>query len=271
MSHARIEEVSDSDPEEMDPDEMDIEDVERELMSFDENHPAAAVTSASTASSSSKANESIVPPQARPQPSGPTKELLAERQRQREAIKKWQCLYPVYFDANRTREEGRRVKKDLAVENPLAREIWDAANSLGLQVAFEPEKTHPKDWANPGRVRVALKDAGSGTTIKNKHHLYIRVAEYLKQHPTTTESPLRLRLPGMPATAKPPPSPAVPKGWKLGSILPFHSAAVSGGGVSENIFKELMGSMGGDAEAAAPAVEQSAQKQKRPKQKIIRA
>lgn len=164
MSHARIEEVSDSDPEEMEIDDMNPEDIERELMAFDENHPAAARQPATRPAPA--ANASILPPQARPQPAGPTKEQLAERQRQRDAMKKWQCLYPVYFDANRTREEGRRVSKELAVENPLAREIWDAANSLGLQVAFEPEKTHPKDWANPGRVRVALKDAGK-STVKN--------------------------------------------------------------------------------------------------------
>lgn len=44
-----------------------------------------------------------------------------------------------------------------AVKNPLAREIVDACQGLGLEVVFEPGKMHPRDWANPGRVRVALK------------------------------------------------------------------------------------------------------------------
>ena len=41
--------------------------------------------------------------------------------------------------------------------NPLAREIVDACQGLGLDTVFEPGKTHPKDWANPGRVRVGLR------------------------------------------------------------------------------------------------------------------
>lgn len=75
-----------------------------------------------------------------------------------ELSKDWQCLYPVYFDASRSRVEGRRVGKKQAVHNPLAREIVDAVQALGLKVMFEPGKIHPKDWSNPGRVRVAVKE-----------------------------------------------------------------------------------------------------------------
>ena len=50
------------------------------------------------------------------------------------------------------------MSKKYAVENPLAREIVDACNMQGFQTVFEPTKTHPKDWANPGRVRVLLKE-----------------------------------------------------------------------------------------------------------------
>jgi signal recognition particle subunit SRP19 len=76
----------------------------------------------------------------------------------REIPKHFQCLYPVYFDKSRSRAEGRKVGTELAIENPLARDIVDAVQMLGLNVGFEPEKLHPKDWANPGRVRVMLKD-----------------------------------------------------------------------------------------------------------------
>lgn len=52
--------------------------------------------------------------------------------------------------------------KELAVRNPLAREMVDAVQALGLglSVVFEPGKTHPKDWSNPGRVRVLVKEGG---------------------------------------------------------------------------------------------------------------
>lgn len=40
-----------------------------------------------------------------------------------------------------------------------------------------------------------------------------------------------------------PPPPAAPRGWKIGKILPIHSPAYSGGGVSDNPFKEAMAEM----------------------------
>ncbi|KAL9100953.1 MAG: hypothetical protein Q9163_003738 [Psora crenata] len=150
------------------------------------------------------------------------------------------CLYPVYFDASRTRSEGRRVGKRQAVKNPLAREIIDALQPLGLKTVFEPGKTHPKDWANPGRVRVGLKEDNE---VKNKHHLYKIVSAYLQSHPTTAQSPLRLPIQGIPLPDGPIPPPAVPKGYKINEILPLHSPALSGGGVSENIMKDMLQEM----------------------------
>lgn len=49
----------------------------------------------------------------------------------------------------------------------------------------------------------------------------------------------------MPLPDKPIPPPAVPRGWKMGTILPLHSPALSGGGVSENIIKDMMQEMQG--------------------------
>jgi signal recognition particle subunit SRP19 len=81
--------------------------------------------------------------------------------------------------------------------------------------------------------------------LRPEHQLYTLVAQYLKSHPTTEEMPKRLRIAGMPLPDKPIPPPAVPKGWKMGSILPLHSPALSGGGVSDNFFKEMMQEMQG--------------------------
>lgn len=58
------------------------------------------------------------------------------------------------------------VGKELAVENPHAREIANACSRLGLETVFEPSKSHPKDWANPGRVKIKLK-GGQNKNIKN--------------------------------------------------------------------------------------------------------
>lgn len=48
------------------------------------------------------------------------------------------------------------------MQNPLAQDVVDACGKLGLNVVFEPGKTHPRDWANPGRARVELKEGGRG-------------------------------------------------------------------------------------------------------------
>ena len=98
-----------------------------------------------------------------------------------ERTKHYQCIYPVYFDSTRSREEGRRVKKEDAVPNPLAREIIDALSHIGnsmnipLQIVFEPHKGHPKDWGNPGRVRVLVKKDGKPVSnkIQNSESLFL--------------------------------------------------------------------------------------------------
>lgn len=192
-------------------------------------------------------------------PQAPNAQNLAAQRAQKEAIKSYHSLYPVYFDASRTRAEGRRVSSKLAVKNPLGREIVDAVSSIlgGVtRIAFEPDKLHPKDWANPGRVRIQLRDKDSGKwlggpNVKNKSHLYILVAEWLQAHPATKETPLRLRIQGMPLPEKIEP-PAVPKGWKINEILPLHSPAMSGGGVSDNMFRDMMQQMQGEGGAGLP-------------------
>ncbi|KAH6891169.1 signal recognition particle, SRP19 subunit [Thelonectria olida] len=240
MSHARIEEVSDSDlasdPEEVDIDDFDDAEIIRRVP--DSKPTPAAPFQASYA------------PQ---RPSDPPTSNLASADA-RAQYAGYQCLYPVYFDATRSRQEGRRVPKDLAVKNPLAREIANACSRLQLPTLLEPEKVHPKDWANPGRVKVGLKTT-SHTSVKNKHHLYRLVAEHLQAHPTTEDSVgLRLRIQGVlqPDPNQPYPKPAVPRGWKINELVPFLSASMTGGGVSENLFKDMMKEMqsGGDPMSA---------------------
>lgn len=42
-----------------------------------------------------------------------------------------------------------------------------------------------------------------------------------------------------------PDAPVAPRGWKIGKILPIHSPAYSGGGVSDNPLKDAMAEMQG--------------------------
>ncbi|CAI6096935.1 unnamed protein product [Clonostachys chloroleuca] len=244
MSHPRVEEVSDSDlssdPEEVDIDDFDDADIMRRV------EPAAKQPSPAT--------PRAPPVQAQQQQAAPTSSIHVN---DRAAYASYQCLYPIYFDASRSRSEGRRVPSSLAVANPLAREIANACSRLRLPTLLEPDKIHPKDWANPGRVKVGLKAAGSQANkpLHNKHHLFILVARHLRDNPTNDDSlGLRVRVGGKlePEMGKPYPRPAVPRGWKLGELLPYTSAAMTGGGVSENLFKDMMKEMqsGGDPMSA---------------------
>lgn len=148
--HVRVEEVSDSDPDDMDPADFDPVDFATNSIIAPANIPSAAT--------------SKPPPRAQAQP--PTQAHPPQIDN-RDIPRYYQCLYPVYFDKTRSRAEGRKVNKKLAVENPLARDILDAVQVLGLRVGvLEPEKLHPKDWANPGRVRVQLKTE-DGTPVTN--------------------------------------------------------------------------------------------------------
>lgn len=142
-----IEEIEDSDPE-----EMDIDD-------FDDGPIRPAIPKPAPQSIINPAN---IPMQSRGQ--APAPQMTA--QQNKEASKNWQCVYPVYFDKTRTRDEGRRVAKELAVENPLAREMAEAIARMGLNVVFEPTKTHPKDWSNPGRCRVLVKENGKAVNSR---------------------------------------------------------------------------------------------------------
>ncbi|KAI1404153.1 signal recognition particle, SRP19 subunit [Hypoxylon fuscum] len=238
MSHARIEEVSDSDisdPSDGDIDDFDESDILRPIAP-----PSTSVRAPAAPPSSSTSGPRLSHPSASPQP----------QQIQASDIKDYQMLYPIYFDASRSRAEGRRVSKTLAVANPLAREIAAACAGLRLAPVFEAHRVHPKDWANPGRVRVKLSpSAKAAAQVKNKHHLYVLVAKHLQAHPTTDQSDAlrRIRVPGLsaPDDDEPWPRPAVPRGWKMGDLLPAYSAAMTGGGVSEDAFRDMMKEMQG--------------------------
>lgn len=191
MANPRVEEVDDA----SDPDEMDLD-------AFDFARPGQSNLQASGSSAQPQMNPDMLSqmmsqmggggsgsgqPQMNPEmlqqmmsqmggasgvQQGNEKERLQREHASRERTKKYQCVYPIYFDASRSREDGRRVQKEDAVQNPLAKGILDALQHIGyskqvpLDVVLEVSKTHPKDWANPGRVRVLIKK--DGKAVNNK-------------------------------------------------------------------------------------------------------
>ncbi|KAJ2781705.1 signal recognition particle subunit [Coemansia javaensis] len=94
-------------------------------------------------------------------------------------FKRWVCLYPLYFDRGRSLRDGRRVPSALAVDAPHGRQVSMAAKEAGFSVCYEPNKTHPRDFFTPGRVRVQLFDAAGNCMrhdVRSRKQLLLRVA-----------------------------------------------------------------------------------------------
>lgn len=69
-------------------------------------------------------------------------------------------IWPVYFDANKTRLEGRRVPKNIAVPSPKITEIEEAATKLRIENELVPDKGYPKSpWHRPGMLLSEKKDS----------------------------------------------------------------------------------------------------------------
>ncbi|KAK4057220.1 signal recognition particle subunit [Microbotryomycetes sp. JL221] len=173
--------------------------------------------------------------------------------------KEWDTIYPIYIDKRRPFQTGaRRINKDYAVEWPVAEHMAQACGMLGIEAVLEPGKSHPKDWANPGRVKVQLKKDGqpASKAIPNseldvlkytkewtlKASLLPRICMLLKPHEPKSVvlasgrkklAPTHLRLPAI--------SPALSHG--------AFEQALSGGGMAGMLGNMLGGGAGGDGDA----------------------
>lgn len=69
-------------------------------------------------------------------------------------------IWPIYFDQNKTRKEGRRVPKNQAVISPKILEIKEAADKLGLENEIRTEAHFPKmHWSKTGMLLVEKNEA----------------------------------------------------------------------------------------------------------------
>eukprot|EP01012_Entosiphon_sulcatum_P036963 TRINITY_DN47240_c0_g1_i1.p1 TRINITY_DN47240_c0_g1~~TRINITY_DN47240_c0_g1_i1.p1 ORF type:complete len:174 (-),score=26.18 TRINITY_DN47240_c0_g1_i1:14-514(-) len=131
-----------------------------------------------------------------------------ERQQQeiREKIAPFQTVYPVYMNSAKTQQEGRRLPKELCVENPTAVEIYQCAAKLGFQAALEPDKGYSRDpFTQRGRVRIRIKDHNTpyikksefdtcnskhvpvNEELPDKRAVMVRIASMIKELPSRTK------------------------------------------------------------------------------------
>ncbi|MCW4047136.1 MAG: signal recognition particle protein Srp19 [Candidatus Bathyarchaeota archaeon] len=68
-------------------------------------------------------------------------------------------IWPVYFDQAKSRSEGRRVPKSLAVPSPKIDEVAEAARKLGLEHEVRPDVGYPKTpWLKTGMLLIEKKE-----------------------------------------------------------------------------------------------------------------
>jgi signal recognition particle subunit SRP19 len=88
--------------------------------------------------------------------------------------KKAWVLWPEYFDSARTRAEGRRVSKAMAVISPTLDMIVAALKKIGVEHKAETDRSYPGNWhEHKGRVLVEKK--------MTKTQLIAAVAEQMKK------------------------------------------------------------------------------------------
>ena len=64
-------------------------------------------------------------------------------------------IWPAYFDQTKTRKNGRRVVKSLAVQHPKIAEVTMAVEKLGLKNELGSEASYPKaPWLKTGMILV---------------------------------------------------------------------------------------------------------------------
>jgi signal recognition particle subunit SRP19 len=81
-------------------------------------------------------------------------------------------IWPAYFDLTKTRKQGRRVQKSLAVQSPKILEVQEAAQKLGLKFEVVADKGYPKTpWAKTGMLLVEKKGS--------KEQIISRIAKQL--------------------------------------------------------------------------------------------
>jgi signal recognition particle subunit SRP19 len=76
-------------------------------------------------------------------------------------------IWPVYFDVAKSKSEGRRVSKNMAVISPKILEIKEAADKLGLQNNINPTAGYPKTpWSKMGMLTVEKKEPKEQIMLK---------------------------------------------------------------------------------------------------------
>jgi len=111
---------------------------------------------------------------------------LTQQQLRKEDFVNSDCciVYPAYIDKDCTVKMGRRITTAECCERPVAVEMAEALQMLGMQVFVEPRAAYPRDSTKrTGRVRVRYKRDGAplNSELSSKKALCRKIAECVPQ------------------------------------------------------------------------------------------
>jgi signal recognition particle subunit SRP19 len=93
-------------------------------------------------------------------------------------------IWPTYFDAAKSKSEGRRVPKTLAVAFPKILEIQQAADKLGLKSEINTTAGYPKTpWVKMGMLSVEKNEPKEQIILKLAKQL-AKIKAIQQQQPT---------------------------------------------------------------------------------------
>jgi len=83
-------------------------------------------------------------------------------------------LWPLYFDLTKSRVDGRKVPKSVAVPSSKLDEIRKAVEQLGLQYEIVSDASHPKlSWQGSGMLVVSKVGSRAQTIRKIAEQLLV--------------------------------------------------------------------------------------------------
>ena len=82
-------------------------------------------------------------------------------------------IWPAYLDADLTRSEGRRVSRELAVEDPTVEEIAKAVQQVGYDAVIERDKSYSREYESRGRVIVKGADDATKSDLLQATAAYL--------------------------------------------------------------------------------------------------
>jgi len=80
---------------------------------------------------------------------------------------RYRVIYPQYLDSRRSRQEGRRVPRPVAVPAPKESEFKSAAEDLKFRFEIQPGKSYPKT-GRAGSFRMLVFTAEAKSRVIGK-------------------------------------------------------------------------------------------------------